>query len=466
MSDPLQPPFEPRSRAGASDSHTVIRPRPGFRPPPGDAGPGFEDRRFERPAVDATAHGVRPQGATGGSWKPLVEAASPLFFRATQIRNTPTHDDIYGLRARFVEDLAEFDRRARGSGEPAELLRDASYALCTFVDEAVLSTPWGSQSKWHEESLLSTFFNETWGGDRFFAILDRAKREPGRSLALLEVLFVCLVLGFEGKYHVEERGRAKLEVITDDLFQVLRGQQGDLERELSPHWRGVETEGNRVSDYVPLWVLAAIAAALLVSLYLAFRFALSSAAYPVFERISGLGREGPEIVRSAPGPEVVDQGPQGAAKPPPVSKLRLPEILRPEIELGLLSVRQNGLDSMVRIKSDTLFRSGSATIEARFIPILERIGKAIDQVAGRVLVVGHSDNVPIHTIQFPSNWELSRARAVNVMNELAKQIRDPNRMSPEGRADTEPMAPNDTKANRALNRRVEIFVYEQEGISP
>lgn len=462
MSDP----FDSRNSHGARDSQTVIRPRPGFRPHPGDAGPRFEDRRIERPAADATAARGRPEAPTGGSWRPLVEAASTLFFRATQIRNTATNDDIYGLRSRFVEDLAEFDQRARNSGEPAELLRDASYALCTFVDEAVLSTPWGSQSKWHEESLLSTFFNETWGGDRFFAILDRAKQEPGRSLALLEILFVCLVLGFEGKYHVQDRGRAKLEAITDDLFQILRGQQGDLERELSPHWRGVETDGTRVSDYVPLWVLAAIAAALLVSLYLAFRFALSGAAYPVFERISGLGRAGPDIVRSdlRSATETDTQTGEGVDKPTPVSKLHLPEILRPEIELGLLSVSQNGLDSMVRIKSDTLFRSGSATIEARFIPILERIGKAIDQVSGRVLVVGHSDNVPIRTIQFPSNWELSRARAVNVMNELAKQMRDPNRMSPEGRADTEPMAPNDTKENRALNRRVEIFVYEQEGI--
>jgi type VI secretion system protein ImpK len=381
-----------------------------------------------------------------------------LFFRATQIRNTATNDDIYGLRSQFVDDLAEFDRRSRLSGEPAELLADARYALCTFVDETVLNTPWGSQSKWQEESLLSTFFNETWGGDRFFSILDRAKQQPARNLALLEVLFLCLVLGFEGKYHVLERGRARLEEITDDLFRILRAQRGDLDRELSPHWHGVESEGNNISSYLPLWVLASIAAALLVSLYLAFRFALSGTAYPIFDKLSELGRERLDVIPS----ELDVATPLPVVVAPPVSKLRLYELLKPELELNLLAVEQDGLRSLIRIKSDTLFRSGSATVEARFIPIFERIGKAVDQVAGKVWVIGHSDNVPIRTVHFPSNWELSRARAANVIAELSRHIRDANRLTPEGRADTEPVVPNDTAANRALNRRVEIIVLEQE----
>jgi len=445
---------------GADTNETVIRPRPGFRPGQ-TQGPerSFNELRSSTPEAPVAHPRAEPGQASTSAWNPLIEAASSLFFRATRIRNTATNDDIYGLRSQFVNDLAEFDQRTRSSEEQAELLTDARYALCTFVDETVLNTPWGSQSKWQEESLLSTFFNETWGGDRFFAILDRAKQQPGRSIALLEILFVCLVLGFEGKYHVLDRGRARLEEIIDDLFRILRAQRGDLDRELSPHWRGVETGANKISNYLPLWVLAAIAAALLVSLYLAFRFALSGATYPVFDKLSALERDRLDIV-----PSEITAAPEQVSEPiaPPVSKLRLTDLLKPEIDLDLLSVEQDGLKSLIRIKSDTLFRSGSATVEARFIPILERIGKAVDQVSGRILVIGHSDNVPINTIQFPSNWELSRTRAVNVMTELGRHLSDPKRMIPEGRADTEPMAPNDTKTNRALNRRVEIFVFERE----
>jgi len=443
-----------------SQSQTVIRPRPGFRPDQaGGAGHSFGDRPSAPSQARVADARADWDASTSSSWSSLVEAASPLFFRATQIRNTATNDDIYGLRARFVEDLSELDQRSRTSGEPVELLADARYSLCTFVDEAVLSTPWGSQSKWQEESLLTTFFNETWGGDRFFVILEQAKREPGRSLALLEVLYVCLVLGFEGKYHVLDRGRAKLEEIIDDLFRILRAQRGDLDRELSPHWRGAETDSNKISTYLPLWVLAAIAAALLVSLYLAFRFALSGAAYPVFEKLSGLGRERLDVI---PGEIAAPAESRAEGVTKPASKLHLSNILQSDIDQDLLSVQQEGLKSLVRIKSDMLFRSGSATLEARFIPVLERIARAIDGAPGKILVVGHSDNVPIHTVRFPSNWELSRARAVNVMQELGKHLRDPKRMTPEGRADTEPVAPNDTSANRALNRRVEIFLFEQE----
>lgn len=442
-------------------SKTVIRPRPGFRPPSGGAvEPSFADRRSSPPEAPLPTARPEPAGTVAGLSSPLIEAASPVLFRATQIRNTATNSDVYGLRARFVNDLAAFDQRSRQSGEPAELLTDARYALCTFVDETVLNTPWGSQSKWQEESLLSTFFNETWGGDRFFSILDRAKQQPARNLALLELLFVCLVLGFEGKYHVLERGRARLEEVIDDLFRILRAQRGDLDRELSPRWRGVETDGKGVASYLPLWVLASVAGALLVSLYLAFRFALSGTAYPVFDKLSGLGRERLEVIPSEL--MVATSVPEPVVVVPPVSKLRLYELLKPEIELNLLSVEQDGLRSLIRINSDTLFRSGSATVEARFIPIFERIGKAIDQVAGKVWVIGHSDNVPIRTVQFPSNWELSRARAANVIAELSRHIRDASRLTPEGRADTEPVAANDSPANRALNRRVEIIVREQE----
>jgi type VI secretion system protein ImpK len=459
MSDP----DKTRLSYGGDPNKTVVRPRPGYRPGQRrDKDRPFPDRLSGLP--EAPYSNARPQGQvdSGSAWSPLVEAALPLFLRTTRIRSTVTNEDVYGLRSQFVDDLHQFDQRSRSAGETAEILTSARYALCTFVDEAVLNTPWGNQSKWQEESLLSTYFNETWGGDRFFGILDRAKQEPARNLALLEVLYVCLVLGFEGKFHVLERGRARLEQVIDDLFRILRAQRGDLDRDLSPHWRGIESGSGRVSSYLPLWVLAAIAAALLVSLYLAFRFALSGATYPVFEKLSALGREKLSIIPSEV--TATGSGPAPVVAPPPVSKLRLTDLLQPEIDNGLLSVEQNGLESLIRINSDTLFRSGSATVEARFVPILERIGKAVDQVSGRILIVGHSDNVPINTIQFPSNWELSRTRALNVLNELARHLKDPNRLTPEGRADKEPIAPNDTAVNRAKNRRVEIFVFEQEAL--
>lgn len=433
-------------------SATIIRPSPGrragspsLRPMPQRQGP-----QPPAPPIAVTGHGSHT----------LVQSATALLVLVTQIRNTVSYPDITGLRQHFIAELARFEQVSQHP-QTAPLSNDARYALCTFIDEAVLNTPWGSESQWQEQSLLSTFFNETWGGDRFFAILDQAKQQPARCLPLLELLFVCLMLGFEGKYRVLDRGRSRLDEIQDDLSSIIRRQQGDSDRELAPNWRGVTSEAGHLSGFMPLWVLAMVAAALLLSMYLAFRLALSDASYPVFDTLSRLGRDR----LAMPAMELTTAV---AAEPPPapqVSKLQLHDILKPEIELNLLTVEQDGLKSKIRINADSLFRSGSAHVEKRFVPIFERIGKALDQVEGRIWVIGHSDNVPIHTLQFPSNWELSRARAVNVMQALAQHLSDPKRMTPEGRADTEPVAPNDSPENRARNRRVEIILFEQETLT-
>ena len=95
--------------------------------------------------------------------------------------------------------------------------------------------------------------------------------------------------------------------------------------------------------------------------------------------------------------------------------------------------------------------------------MLARIGEALRQVPGRVLVVGHTDNVPIRSLRFRSNWDLSRERAVSIARLLADTTGTAERYQSEGRADTEPLVPNDSAVNRARNRRVEIVVFKGTG---
>lgn len=474
-------PSDHRNRFGPGEDATVVRPRPGFRPPRPETNSGdpFPDRRGPRPEAPfgpASSASERTAAAASGvrDWNPLLEAALPSLLRANAVRHAADGGDILALREQFVNDLMTFDQRAREVGD-VEMLADARYVLCTFIDETVLKTPWGSHSRWQEESLLSAFFNETWGGDRFFALLERDKRQPGRALYLLELLFVCLVLGFEGKYHVLERGRARLDELIDDLFRLLRDRRGDVDPQLSPRWRGIDTTGHPVTRMLPLWALAAIAGALLISLYLTFWLALGNAAAPVFERLSRI-EDQPLPIIAATLPESQqngnrdDRNTKGGNPPPPPpdangkqpTHARLQEMLAPEIARGMLSIEHDALKTAVKIKSDALFASGSATVNASFIPVLERVGQAIDQVEGRVKVFGYTDNVPIRTLKFPSNWELSRARASNVARLLESQLREPARVDAEGRADAEPVAANTTPAGRALNRRVEIWVYERQ----
>ena len=166
----------------------------------------------------------------------------------------------------------------------------ARYVICTFLDETVLRTPWGSEGIWSTQSLLSTFHNETWGGEKFFLILDRMLQEPARNLDILELMYICLSLGFEGRFGVLDNGRTKLVEVQDNLFRTIRMQRGDFERELSPHWRGVEDRRNMLVRYVPLWVVGALAGVLLLVTYAGFRFILENSADPIYDTLDTIGR--------------------------------------------------------------------------------------------------------------------------------------------------------------------------------
>ena len=146
--------------------------------------------------------------------------------------------------------------------------------MCTALDEAVVTTPWGNESEWSQMSLLSSFHNETFGGEKFFILLDRLARNPVKHLDMLELMYVCLSLGFEGKYRVMPRGLLELENIRDSLFRQIRQIRGDVPREISPHWQGLKGEGRRLVRYAPWWLVTALTLTCLAVLYGGFAWVL------------------------------------------------------------------------------------------------------------------------------------------------------------------------------------------------
>jgi len=123
-----------------------------------------------------------------------------------------------------------------------------------------------------------------------------------------------------------------------------------------------------------------------------------------------------------------------------------------------VAVRDEIDRSVITIRGDGLFEPGSDVIAHQYDWLLARVGDALTQVPGQVTVAGHTDNVPIRTLRFPSNWELSRARAESVKQLLATRV-PMQRLRSDGRADTEPLVTNDTPQNRARNRRVDITLF-------
>ncbi|WPL14765.1 flagellar motor protein MotB [Thiorhodovibrio litoralis] len=133
--------------------------------------------------------------------------------------------------------------------------------------------------------------------------------------------------------------------------------------------------------------------------------------------------------------------------------------LEQEIEQGLIAVEVVGEEILIRIREKGSFASGSARLQDSFLPILDKIAETLSVTTGNLIVAGHTDDLPINTLQFPSNWVLSAARAAAVVHHIGESQPDlAPRMQIRAYADTRPVATNDTPEGRAENRRVEIVI--------
>ncbi len=439
---------------GDDNDRTVIRPMPGGRrPAPGMAAqpPGAGFATLSPQAMQPRAAAPPPERYhIERGLNPLVTAAAPLLSLLSKLRNAPSHPDVNGLRRRMEDELRVFESRAVSAGGDQESVFAARYALCTVIDETVLNTPWGSSSAWSTESLLILFHKEAWGGEKFFQMLQRMLKDPARHLEMLELMYICLSMGFEGKYRILEGGNRTLEQILDSVYRAIRLQRGEYEQDLSLHWRGEQMGNNTLRHYIPLWVVAALAGVLLLSTFLVFSYFINDTSAPVFKEVYTVGREAPPEIDSAPPP------------PPPMQNdlyKRVSGFLEPEIQEGLVEVIDSYSDVVIRLRNKGLFGSGSDQVKPGFRPLLPRIAEALARsVDGPILVAGHSDNIPIHTLRFPSNWHLSMGRAESVAEILRQDAAIKGEIVADGRADNEPLVPNDSPEGRAMNRRVEIIL--------
>ncbi len=437
-----QPATQPNGNSAPNP--TLIIPRPTSRSKARDAA---------TPVAQSMQTVLPPLDIRGSGLNPLLDAATELFSLAGSVRSAVVHPDVEGLRDSLARKVAEFDQRARAASVPNEQVVAARYALCTLLDEIALTTPWGAESLWSQHSLLSQFHDETWGGEKFFLMIERVIREPARHLHLLEFMYLCIALGLEGKYRVLDRGHAALKSVADNLFLTIRGARGEFERALSPRWRGVEDRRNRLARLVPLWVVGALSAGVVLAAYVGFMWNLSRSSEPVYRQLARIGQDARLSVAVAP----VER------------TLTLRQVLAQDIRAGAIDVIEQTRGSTVEIRGDGLFASGSAEVDAARQALLQRIGDALNQFSGPVLVTGHTDNQPIagsRSVRHPTNWHLSQARAESVSALLATRLTSAGRLKTEGRGETEPKAANDTPEQRARNRRVEVTLLNAPQTGP
>jgi type VI secretion system protein ImpK len=434
---------------------TVIRPVPGGRRTP--ATPAAPQPSADPPSPARAAAPLSGEGTETISFglSPLIEAAAPLLQLLGRLRNTYSPPDPGDLRERAIQQIRTFEQASRDAGVPLDQLRPAHYALCASLDDVVLNTPWGSSGPWAARSLVSTFHQEVRSGERFFDLLTQLRQNPGTFLPVLELMYLCLSLGFQGRYRLSPRGPGELDRLREDLYTIIMRQRQAADPALSPHWQGVLAPYRPARFVVPTWVMGAGALAVIGGLFIWFSTGLNAASDDVFAQLLGAPlAHMPQIAR----PEPV-RPPPPPPKPPPLDPLYV--FLKPEIDQGLVTVLGDHAMPIVRIRNAGMFASGSATVAQSYVRLLERIGEALKVEKGPVTVDGYTDNQPIHTVQFPSNFQLSQSRADAARAIIVRALGDPGRVAAQGHADADPVASNASLAGRDQNRRIEVVLRRQ-----
>lgn len=189
----------------------------------------------------------------GHSLNPMIDASTSLFGLVLRMRDLADHPDVGYLYNRVRNDIASLEEEMRQHDYDRATQIAFHYCLCTFIDEAVMSTTWGLNSMWTKQSMLSAYHQETWGGEKFFTILNRMLQEPDLYQDMLEYFYMMLSLGFRGKYGMSSDGYEQLNSLIRRLHQKIREFKDQGTAELLPDTGNVRNSKYRISKQLPLW---------------------------------------------------------------------------------------------------------------------------------------------------------------------------------------------------------------------
>lgn len=459
------PVFDPDAtdlRAAFDPEATVLR-----KPEPGKA-------RRNPFAPKSPPETIQANLSSLGGVNPLVAMANPILAAVPQIRRTLKHPDPAALLASLRDQIESLELSAI-SGEIADdTVSSAVYALCALLDESAAATPWGQQ--WIDHGLLDALRGESDGAEGFFAQLERSSADPETNADLLELLYICLALGFEGRYRGADGDKQALEQVRNQLYDLV-ARRRPRPGALSEHWRTPAAQAAtdaalKTAERANAARAAAAAAALAAPPPAAVpsRYALSR--WPrraIWSAVAGIvgasvvlymlaSRLQDDEIRAA----MTSAKSATASRAPATAAAVVATPLAPPATVTTLSAALRGLPvsisedaggATLALRVDRQFALGGTLPAESVRGLVRKIAAALDRLPGAIVVIGHADaTLPGNG----SNAEISIARARAVAQIMAPALADPTRLATEGRSDAEPIASNDTEPDRAKNRRVAI----------
>jgi len=419
---------------------TIIKPRPGRLGREASQNASADDNADKTiMSVDLPSTKLSENAKVSIFKNPLLEAATDCFSLVISINQSTEMNNLAALKHRCVEAIKRFEADVRNQSLSKDIINNSRYCLCAILDESVLNSPWSSM-EWADESLLSTFHKETFGGEYFYTLLDSALDQPERNKQFLELQFHCFNLGFKGKYRLDSTGSSKVEEYRSQLYHILNQLSGPINNKLSPNWRERVAAGVELRNQIPLWVIFSVLGLISLAVYLFINMKLNNEVSDINKKLSSIHPLAQEQAVDTKNNQL----------------LILEQLMQTEIQMGIVSITKNNDRIKISISNESLFNPGESKLLPSFQPILEKLALSLEGTKGKILITGHTDDSPINTLKYPSNWHLSLARATQVANSMAKSTHLSGRLWPEGKGSAEPIVSNSDSASRSLNRRIEI----------
>lgn len=201
------------------------------------------------------------------SLNPLVACASGIITIITHLHRISYCPDPYKLQDNLIHELNDFESRAKEHGQYQHTITAARYALSAVIDEILMCKNWANPVSWDKFPLLSQMKVQNWGLDRFFILLERCCHEPQRNINLMELLYLCLSLGYQGPYRNQQNGSQQLKLMTDKLYYQIRKERGIPSNIILTDTRKSGEPKNIRFHKTPIWLAVPFAGILLTALY-------------------------------------------------------------------------------------------------------------------------------------------------------------------------------------------------------
>ncbi|MFK8031252.1 MAG: DotU/TssL family secretion system protein [Gammaproteobacteria bacterium] len=378
--------------------------------------------------------------------RPLLDEASSLLALGGYLRNSDRPKDLEQLRAEIIEAVHRYSNSISDS-YGARTVEDASFCVCAFLDDCVLGSLWSKGSSWAQSSVLAKVHRRADRSDLVSMI--RRNLDGGIDPDLAALYHTVLSLGFSGS----EDQAGEIEKLREQMYRELKKLGHEEQRHLVSDAMIVADRGEYLAARLPWWTLLAGSAVIMLGIYLGFWYLQKT-------DVSNFHATVEQRVIDHTRLQLSDFVPE-AYVPPTPQRINLRALLADDIAKERLRLLDGQPGTRIVISSDGMFSSGSAVMVGNYHRLIRRIGTALGETTGQIIVEGHTDNVPFRG-GLRTNQSLSKDRAVAVGSILTNALEGDSRLVVIGRADRAPLECNDSSTSRAVNRRVELVLPEIE----